>query len=189
MPVPLEAQEVQKFEQVVHRLDPQSRLLRAWLLYGGVSARVTALEVERPDGQRHKMLVRQHGAADLKLNPQIAADEFKLLQHLHRLELATPIPYDADQSGEIFGTPYIVIEFIEGETDFAPADLNDSLRQTAAQLAKIHSGEIVRRWIFCQNGRKNRRYAARTPRQTRRLARRRAYSRGARLHLPLPTGQ
>jgi len=52
MPAPLEAQEVQKFEQVLHKFSPHSKLLRAWLLYGGVSARVTALEVERSDGER-----------------------------------------------------------------------------------------------------------------------------------------
>jgi len=84
------------------------------------------------------MLVRQHGAADLKLNPQIAADEFRLLQHLHRLGLATPIPYYADQSGEIFSTPYIVMEYIEGTPPYNPADLTYHLQQTAAQLARIH---------------------------------------------------
>ena len=67
-----------KFERVVRRIDPQSRLLRAWELKGGVSARVTALEIERPDEHTRKMIVRQHGEVDRKHNPQIAADEFHL---------------------------------------------------------------------------------------------------------------
>ena len=50
-----------KFERVVRKIDPQSRLLRAWELKGGVSAQVTALEIERDDGYTQKMIVRQHG--------------------------------------------------------------------------------------------------------------------------------
>ena len=74
------SKEDQKFEQLVQKIDPQSKLLRTWELKGGVSAQVTALEIERPDGQTKKMIVRQHGDVDLKQNPHVAADEFKLLQ-------------------------------------------------------------------------------------------------------------
>ncbi len=75
-----EAKEDTKFEQVVHKLDPQSKLLRTWELKGGVSARVTALETLRPDGHTQKMIVRQHGEVDLKHNPHVAADEFKYIE-------------------------------------------------------------------------------------------------------------
>lgn len=132
------SKEDNKFEQVVHKMDPQSKLLRTWELKGGVSAQVTALEIERADGQTKKMIVRQHGEIDLKHNPQIAADEFKLLHLLHSVGLATPMPYHLDQSGEIFSTPYIVIEYIEGETDFAPSNLPDLIFQFATHLSRIH---------------------------------------------------
>src|SRR5215831_15391681 len=105
------AEEDNKFAQVVQKIDPHSKLLRTWELKGGVSAQVTALEIERPDGQTQKMIVRQHGAVDLRNNPQIAADEFKLLQITQSAGLATPVPYYVDQSCDIFPNPYIVIEF------------------------------------------------------------------------------
>jgi len=124
---------------VVDRLAPCSKLLRAWELKGGVSARVTVLEIERPGGQRQKMLVRQHGEVDLRLNPQIAADEFRLLQLLRVAGLATPEPYYFDQAGDIFSTPYIVIEYIEGKTEFTPADGAGLIPQFAAHLASIHA--------------------------------------------------
>jgi aminoglycoside phosphotransferase (APT) family kinase protein len=127
-----------KFEQVVQKMDPQSKLLRTWELKGGVSAQVTALEIERTDGQRRKVIVRQHGERDLKHNPQIAADEFKLLHRLHSLGIAAPMSYQLDQSGEIFPTPYIVIEYIEGETAFTPTNVPDFLRQFATHLIRIH---------------------------------------------------
>lgn len=127
----------QKFQQLVHKVEPQSKLLRAWQLKGGVSAQVAALEIEQPDRQTKRMIVRQHGPADLKNNPQIAADEFKLLQILQSAGLATPAPYYLDQSGDIFPTPYIVIEYVEGQSEFALAP--EHIPQLATQLARIHA--------------------------------------------------
>ena len=131
--------ENKQFAQVVHRIDPQSKLLRTWELKGGISAQVTALEIERPDGQTKKMSVRQHGEVDLKHNPHIAADEFKLLHLLQSYGLATPTPYYLDQSGEIFSTPYIVIEYIEGKSEFALSHIPDLILQFATQLSRIHA--------------------------------------------------
>jgi aminoglycoside phosphotransferase (APT) family kinase protein len=84
------------------------------------------------------MIVRQHGEVDLNHNPHIAADEFKLLQLLHSVGLATPTPYHLDQSCEIFSTPYIVIEYIEGKPEFAPSNLPDLILQFATHLSRIH---------------------------------------------------
>ncbi len=133
-----ELKEAEKFGKIVQRIVPQSRLLRAWSLKGGISAQVTALEFQRPDGQTQKVIVRQHGERDIQHNLHIAADEFKLLQRLHAAGLATPTPYCFDQSGEIFPTPYIVIEYIEGEPEFSPTNLADLTSQLASHLAKIH---------------------------------------------------
>jgi len=140
----MESEENKKFEQVAQKIEPQSKLLRAWELKGGISARVTALEVERPGGQKRKMVVRQHGAVDLAHNPQIAADEFRLLQLLHSVGLPAPTPYYLDQSGEIFSTPYIVLEYIEGKTEFAAAHIPDLILQLATHLARIHQVDYSR---------------------------------------------
>ena len=132
------------FEHVVQKFEPQSKLLRTWELKGGVSAQVTAIEIERPDGYTHKMIVRQHGEVDLKHNPYIAADEFKLLQLLRSVGLDVPEPYYLDQSGEIFPTPYVVIEYIEVETIFGPNDVVDFIPQLAMQLYRIHEVDCAK---------------------------------------------
>ena len=132
------AHEDSKFAQVAQKIVPHSKLLRARPLTGGISAQVTALEIERPDGQRQKLLVRQHGEVDRAHNSQIAADEFKLLFLLRVAGIAVPMPCYLDQSGEIFDAPYLVLEYVEGETEFAPANMADFLLQFAAQLARIH---------------------------------------------------
>jgi aminoglycoside phosphotransferase (APT) family kinase protein len=135
MPV---SKEGQKFEQLVQTIVPQGTLLRTWPLKGGISVGMTALEIERPDGQTSRMIVRRPGAETLKRNPQAAQDEFKLLQMTHSVGLATQTPYYLDQSGTIFSTPYLVIEYIEGKPEFAPAHLADFTLQLATHLAKIH---------------------------------------------------
>lgn len=128
-----------EFERLIQTIDPRSRVLRAWELKGGSSAQVTALEVERPFGAPKKLIVRRHGEADLRRNPQIAADEFKLLKLLKAAGLPTPTPYFLDRSGEFLSTPCLVVEYIEGELDLAPANVRDFVTQLATTLAKIHS--------------------------------------------------
>jgi aminoglycoside phosphotransferase (APT) family kinase protein len=130
--------EDQKFEQLVQTIAPGAQLLRTWQLNGGISAQMTALEIERPDGQMSRMIVRRPGDATLRRNPHAAEDEFKLLQLTQSLGLATPTPYYLDRSGSIFSTPYTVIEYIEGKPEFAPAHIADFTLQVATHLAKIH---------------------------------------------------
>jgi aminoglycoside phosphotransferase (APT) family kinase protein len=132
------SKEDKRFELVLQKIDPASKLLRSWNLQGGISAQVTALEIMQPDGQTKKMIVRQHGPVDLQHNPQIAADEFKLLQLLHSAGLPTPIPHYLDQSDEIFSTPYIVIAYIEGEPEFTLSHVPDLIPQFATHLSRIH---------------------------------------------------
>jgi hypothetical protein len=77
-------------ENLVGRIEPGSRLLRTWELEGGVSAQVTAFEIERVDGRTEKLIVRRHGTADLRRNPRVAANEFMLLQLLESAGVAAP---------------------------------------------------------------------------------------------------
>ncbi len=130
--------DIHPFEQLVEKMDPHNKLLRAWTLEGGVSAQVTAIEIEGADSQLIKLIVRQHGEADRSRNPHIAADEFRLLTLLQSAGLTTPRPHYLDTSSTIFATPCIVIEYIEGEIVFAPTDLNDYLFQFATHLSRIH---------------------------------------------------
>lgn len=132
------------FARVVQRLEPGSTLLRAWEVKGGVSAQVTALEIRRADGSLHTFLMRQHGPVDLQRNPQIAADEYRLLGLLRAAGVAVPMPYNVDASCELFPTPYIVMEYLEGETTFSLDDAPDLTFQLARQLAMIHQIDCSR---------------------------------------------
>src|SRR5687768_14571600 len=103
------------FRQLVRRFDPHATLLRTWPLTGGISAQVTGLEIERSDRQTSKLIVRRHGNVDLSHNPHIARDEFRLLQIAQSHGLAAPKPHYVDESCDLFPTPVVVIEYIDGE--------------------------------------------------------------------------
>lgn len=141
----LEASANKPFERLVYKMDPQNQLLRTWTLQGGVSAKITALEILSPNQQTKKMVVRQYGEATLKQNLHVAENEFKLLKLLQSENLPIPQPYFLDESREILATPYVVIEFIDGQHGHMPAHVEDFLFQFAGCLARIHRVDCSKR--------------------------------------------
>jgi len=132
------SQQVDVFHRLVRKIDPTFELLKTWPLAGGVSAEITGIEVRRPDGQVTKLLVRRHGEVDRAQNPNIARDEFKLLRIAQAHGLAAPKAYYVNESCDLFSTPVLVIEYVEGNTEFVSADLGRYLGQMAAELVRIH---------------------------------------------------
>ncbi|MBE0695857.1 MAG: phosphotransferase [Anaerolineaceae bacterium] len=129
----------QTFVQLVQKIFPHSKLLRIWSLKGGISAGMTALEIEHQDGSTQRMIVRQPSEKTLANNPRAAENEYSILRILHTLGLAVQRPVYLDQSGAIFPTPYLVIEYISGKPEFSPSNAADLPLQLAVHLAKIHS--------------------------------------------------
>jgi aminoglycoside phosphotransferase (APT) family kinase protein len=124
--------------RVVARLAPGSRLRRAWPLYGGVSAQLTAFEMTTPEGYTERLVLRRHGPVDLASDPDIAAHEFQLLRLLHSAGLAVPAPRYLDHSCELYPTPYLVLEYVDGEPTGALSDAAARTPELAACLARIH---------------------------------------------------
>lgn len=126
------------FERVVQRLDPRARLLRHRPLTGGISAQMTALEIARADGTTAQVVVRRHGELDRMRNPNITADEFRLLRHLQAFDVAAPVPLHLDTTCTIFPTPYLVVEYVDGTIDLRDEPGDARLHTMARQLVRIH---------------------------------------------------
>jgi aminoglycoside phosphotransferase (APT) family kinase protein len=133
--------EADKLEQIVQVVAPGNTLLRSWPLQGGISAQMTAFEVQHPGGQSRKMILRRPSAQALRFNPRAAEDEFKVLQLTASLGLATQTPYYLDRSGIIFPEPYLVIECVEGTPEFPSSPPDNFTFQLARHLAMIHSAD------------------------------------------------
>ncbi|MBH5319680.1 phosphotransferase [Paenibacillus sp. GSMTC-2017] len=140
------------YEKIVTKIDPRGNLLRFWHMSGGVSAQVTAIEMTTSENQRRKLIVRRHGEVDRKRDPHIANNEYQLLRLLSAQGIALAEPYFVDDSGEIFTDPYIVMAFVDGETDFNPQQVNDYMEQLATGLASIHNTRCSREevaFLYC----------------------------------------
>ncbi|MBP7998116.1 MAG: phosphotransferase [Chloroflexi bacterium] len=133
-----------KFNRLVQKIVPQGRLRRVWPLLGGLAAVMHGLEVALPDGGTRKLVVRRFGGEALTDNLPAAANEFHLLHITRAAGLPTPTPYYFDISGEIFPTPYLVIEYMEGEMLFAPTHTDLYVTQLATHLARIHQVDGVK---------------------------------------------
>src|SRR5215212_9732453 len=130
--------DTEHFRRVIERCAPDSQLLRVTPLTGGFSAEVTALDVRRSDGREQRLVLRLHGERDLHSNAEVAAVEFRALQIVFSAGVPVPEPFYLDRACDIFPTPYLITSFVEGATEFAPTDVDDYIRQFAAQLDAIH---------------------------------------------------
>ena len=133
----------QRYWQLAQKLSPGSLVEEIRPLVGGMSAQMTAFELIGVHGQQK--YIRRSYAAKLSDPPSSpVAHEFRLLQTMQAVGLATPMPYYLDLSGEIFAEPYLVIEYVEGQMLFTPSDLADYLCQLASHLAQIHSADYAK---------------------------------------------
>lgn len=129
----------QAWLELVERIQPGAMLRQAWNLAGGVSAQVTALEIEPPGGEPVRLIVRRHGEVDRAANPHIARDEYRLLEIVRHHGVLAPKPVYLDESYELFPTPLLVVEFVEGKTDAGPLNPNEYVERAAIELAKTHA--------------------------------------------------
>ncbi|MDE2858323.1 MAG: phosphotransferase [Chloroflexota bacterium] len=106
-----------------------------------LSSRAATLEILTDQGRPGRLTLLSHSPRDRQVNPDIARDEFRLLQILSSAGLAVPKPLLVDSRHEI---PFLITEFVEGETRFAPAKISAFCHQMADILASIHRIDINR---------------------------------------------
>lgn len=138
------SEEFQHIQRLAQKIVPGCRLLHAWPLTGGISAQMTAFEVELPGGQAQKMILRRPGRSANRPHPAaVVEQEYRILDAVHSLGLAAPAPLILDL-GEIAPWPCFVMEWIDGAPQYAPPDRLDFARQAAEHLATIHNADLTR---------------------------------------------
>lgn len=133
---------VNDFEAIVRHILPDAALLNVAELTGGVSAQVSALDVRHSTGDAQRIVVRQYGAANLRSDPHVATHEYQLLEMLATRNVPVPRPIYADETGSILPTPYIVVEFVDGQVVEQPSDPASLAEQMADVLVRIHQSGI-----------------------------------------------
>jgi len=126
--------------EIVHRIAPGAALVRRWPLRGGVSAHVEALELALPDGTTRRVVVRRHGAAHWKaLTRDVTVVEYQLLSALSAAGLAVPKPLLVETGSELLGSPFFVMEHVDGAPELDPSELPSALVQMAEYLYLVHT--------------------------------------------------
>jgi aminoglycoside phosphotransferase (APT) family kinase protein len=102
------------FTQLVRRIDPTATLTAIHELTGGMSARITVLDLDRPSGPT-RLVVRQYGEKNRLADPTPGSTEAGLLRHLRSFDFPAPEPVLADDGDELLGGPYAVVGYVEGD--------------------------------------------------------------------------
>jgi aminoglycoside phosphotransferase (APT) family kinase protein len=123
---------------IVAGVEPSSTVVETSGLPGGLSSWMTRIEVQRPDGSRHRLVVRRGRRPDAERYTLPFGVEFELLRHLdaHGIPVARPRAFD--DSGRILPQAYIVLDFVPGTTRFTTDDPVGMAVQMADVLAAIH---------------------------------------------------
>ncbi len=131
---------------------PGARIEACEPLTGGVSATVSRLDLTLADGWALRCVLREHGkrqcAAPHSHRPTL---EFDLLEALHDYGLPVPRPIAFAEGGverggesdqQDFGareTPFVLCQYVEGETGIRAALAERQIETMAWQLAAIHA--------------------------------------------------
>ena len=143
------------YESLVARIDPGARLLDTTIVSGSIPSagappgEATGGSVVRIDiggSEIERLAVKTHGPRDLVRNPNIAADEFHLLERLHAAGLAVPRPILFDPADGADAHAVVVLEWIDGTPRFDPFDAA-ALAEYAHMLARVHRSSIDTRGI------------------------------------------
>jgi aminoglycoside phosphotransferase (APT) family kinase protein len=116
---------------------PGGRLLRTWSLKGGVSSKMTAFEAATAVGPT-RFVLRQLQSETGAGQPADVRREHRLLTWLEDSGACTPEVYALDLFGERFGRPGLILEYVDGEPDYNPADRIEFGRAFAGGLYHAH---------------------------------------------------
>tara|TARA_Y100001934_G_scaffold14357_1_gene17636 strand:- start:12094 stop:12741 length:648 start_codon:yes stop_codon:yes gene_type:complete len=100
----------------------------------GESITMTAVDLRLGDGRTETVILRQTGEANLAADPEVAEHEARLLNVLHDSGLTVARALHVEQSCVLLARPYLVITFLDGTTDYSPADPVSA----AEQMADLH---------------------------------------------------
>lgn len=141
--VPVEVIPAEVLAAIVAGVEPDSIVVGASALPGGLSSWMTTIDVERPDGSRHRLVVRRGRRPDAERDTLPFGVEFELLRCLaaHGIPVARPRMFDG--SGRILHQEYVVLDFVHGQLCFATDDERGMAVQMADVLAAIHDLDVT----------------------------------------------
>ncbi len=134
----MEVLSAEAISTIVATVEPSATVVATATLPGGLSSWMTTIEIERPDGSRHRLVVRRGRRPDAQRDTLPFGVEFELLRYLEAHGVPVARPRAFDDSCRILPQAYLVLDFVEGSTRFTTDDPVGMADQLAEVLAFIH---------------------------------------------------
>ncbi len=131
-----------RISELLSSFDPGSVLLRSWNLEGGISSKMTAFEIERPDGQRIKRIAREANRYTVANDPYPALREFQTIQGVQKAGIPCSDPIFLEPKLDPDHHALYVIDYIEGSPNLNPVHRSSFLKTYADSLAQIHNIDL-----------------------------------------------
>ncbi len=121
--------------RLARHLRPGGTLRRHWQLEGGVSAVVTALEIETGEGAIEILVLKYYRGGEHAENAAVLRREYRTLEALSVAGLPVPPPVAVDP---VQGR-WLAMHYVEGSTDAFVENIEARLAALAATLARFHA--------------------------------------------------
>ena len=123
-------------------LNSKGALVKATRLRGGITFDVSMLEINDGKRENEKLILRKSTGIDNAKYSKKLQKEYKLLQLLERVNIPAPIPLFFSKEKEIHTHPFIVLKYIDGETQFELQNVTDYIKKYTTNLLNIHNINI-----------------------------------------------
>lgn len=105
-----------------------------------LSGRAFLLTISTPERATEQFVLLSHGPRDRLINPDIAADEFRLLRTLNRAGLPVPQPLYLARGHT---PPYFITSCVPGSPRFSDEDMSAFCQRLAVLLSEIHALDLA----------------------------------------------
>jgi aminoglycoside phosphotransferase (APT) family kinase protein len=130
----------ERAQALLHRLNPGSELVSITIPDGSFSNFTHVVKAQLPGAGIYKIIVRRYKIFGNYDRGEKARREFKTFELLKQYSAPAPEPLLLDESGDVLGSPGIVVHFVPGSLRMDHvADPMDWAWKLASTLAKIHS--------------------------------------------------
>ena len=138
-PAPTQTQ----FEQIAKAIDPNASVISTRKLGGGISCRMDVLEFSNDGEKTEQVVVRQYYENEKPQEDRPSRRESIALRAVDEQGVSAPKLIFGEETEVLLGRPSIVISYLDGVPNPAPADATDWARQLARAIARVHMIDIA----------------------------------------------
>ncbi|HIM60318.1 MAG TPA: DUF1679 domain-containing protein [Dehalococcoidia bacterium] len=138
-PAPTQTQ----FEQIAKAIDPNASVISTRKLGDGISCRMDVLEFSIDGEKTEQAVVRQYYENEKPQEDRPSRRESIALRALDEQGVSAPELIFGEETEVLLGRPSIVISYLDGVPNPAPADATNWARQLARAIARVHMIDIA----------------------------------------------